>query len=82
MNALQPYLTELLVTGALGIFGILLRSWTSGVTNTSEKILEKLDDLVDDFNEHKVEDARALGKIDADLTNIYKRLDREADNHV
>ena len=51
------------------------------VSRTNEKILEKLDVLVGDFHEHKLEDATALARIDADLTNIYKRMDRAPENH-
>ncbi len=70
------YLLEMMLGG--GISAILLcgRTWATSSARTSEKILEKLDDLVASFNAHQLEDATALARINADLTNIYKRLDK------
>ncbi len=79
MATLEPYILELLVGGGLTTLAFFIRTWTATVTRTNEKILEKLDLLVNEFHEHKIEDATALSRIDADLTNIYKRLDREAE---
>lgn len=59
------------------LFSLLVRYWFASISRQNEKILSKLDMLVSDFHQHKIDDTASLSRLDANLINIYKRLDRE-----
>lgn len=77
MVGLEQHIGEILVGAFLCIFGLLAKASLTRLTMQNERILAELSSVSRDFQDHKVEDARALARIDAHLQNIYKRLDRE-----
>lgn len=75
-DVLGLYFSEIIIGAMLTVFGAFLRYWFQGVTKELDKILEKLDVLVGDFHDHKVDDAKQFGRLNADVNNIYKTMDR------
>ena len=73
------YFSEIIFGGMLTVFSAFLRHWFQGVTKQFDKIIEKLDVLVNEFHEHKVDDAKHFARMNADIHNIYKTMDRR--NH-
>lgn len=75
---LIEYITEIIVGGVLTVFAVLFRSWSQSATRQAEKILEKLEQISATFHAHELTDAAMLAQINADVMNIYKRIDRDS----
>lgn len=75
---IQHFLTELIVAGTLGIFGLAIRSIVGGLRKTVDDAAARVELAVTKVQQLEVNHGREIAAIDRDITNIYKRLDREA----
>lgn len=84
MDVILNHLTEILVGGMLSLFGWALKSWGAHIRSTIDGVSKNVDKAsarieAGAMKVHALEvmHARQISAIEAHVTNLYKRLDRE-----
>lgn len=76
MISFHEYLTEMVVGGMLTLFGFMVRSYVNTLSKQLAVMVTKFESIQTGLHQHEIANARDLAKISAEITNIYKRMDR------
>lgn len=75
-SLISDYLGEILTGIVLGLFALAFRSWSSALSNSTERILGKLESLVKEFHHHRVETERRVTRMETKVDDIEKLITR------
>jgi len=86
MDVFAQYLGEMFVGAILLIFSFMFQSWAKGLRSNTDRILQKLEGLVVEFHNHRVDIenrvTRVETKVDIEaLERREARLAREGEHH-
>ena len=80
MEFFTEHLGELMVGMVLGMFGWGFRSWSQAlmswkktVENSTTSVLDKLDHLINDFQDHKLESERRISKLETKVEQMERK---------
>jgi hypothetical protein len=66
------YLSEIIIGGVLGGFAWAFRAWASTIRETSERILERLDEVSQELHKHRLNNAERLARVEAEIRHLWK----------
>lgn len=75
-NLISQYLGEILTGIVLGLFALAFRSWSTALTQSTERIIGKLETLVKEFHTHRVETERRVTRMETKVDDIEKLIHR------
>ena len=67
---LEKYLGEILVGAALIIFGWAFRNWSGTIKKTSSEVLSKLERLIAEFHNHKLDVEHRVTSVEKDVERL------------
>lgn len=79
-DVFAQYFGEILVGGVLMVFGFAFQSWAKGLRISTDRILEKLEGLVVEFHNHRVDIENRVTRVETkvDIDRLERREAREA----
>lgn len=83
MDVFAAYFGELFVGGILMIFGFMFQNWARSMRSQSDRILSKLEGLVIEFHNHRVDIENRVTRVETkvDIDRIERHEARVAREH-
>lgn len=69
------YFSELMVGLVLLGFAAAFRNWSTTVRESTEKILEEMKNLAQEFHIHKLQQENRVTRIETEVDSVMRRLD-------
>jgi hypothetical protein len=81
MEVFAAYFGEMLVGAILMIFGFIFQSWAKGLRSNTDRILSKLEGLVIEFHNHRVDIENRVTRVETkvDIDSLERREARLAE---
>lgn len=81
MEVFAAYFGEILVGGILMVIGFIFQSWAKGLRSSTDRILQKLEGLVIEFHNHRVDIENRVTRVETkvDIDSLERREARLAE---
>ena len=70
----MEYVTEVVVGIVMGGFAWAFRAWASTIRETSERILERIDELTRELHTHRLNNAERLTRVESEIKHLERKL--------
>jgi len=83
MEVVAAFAGEILVGSILMVMGFIFQSWAKGLRSNTDRILQKLEGLVIEFHNHRVDIENRVTRVETkvDIDSLERREARLAELH-